>query len=106
MLLRKRKDGGVRIMNEFETQSHFAMEKGKRDSDRLVEECFSSVASLLTGHDVTIAGRKGRLVVLGGKTGEYLMVDIRFETGSPDHIEFTVRKTGWGGALSSQSTMW
>lgn len=86
--------------SDFETQAHFATQKGKRDSDRLAEECFSKIASLLTGHDVTIAGREGRLVVLGGKTGEHLMFDVRFETGSPDHIEFTVRKTGWGGALN------
>lgn len=86
--------------SDFEAQAHFAMEKGKRDSDRMAEECFSKIASLLTGQNVTIAGRKGRLVGIGGKTGEYLMFDIRFETGSPDHIEFTIRKTGWGGALN------
>lgn len=90
-------------MNDFESQSHFAMGKGRLDSDRLVEECFSRISSLLTGRDVTIAGRKGRLAVFGGKNGEYLMFDIRFETGSPDHIEFTVRKTGWGGALNDSN---
>lgn len=88
------------MASDFEIQSHFALEKGRRDSDRMVEECFSKIGQLLTGQNVEVAGRKGRLVVFGGKIGEHLMFDIRFETGSPDHIEFTIRKTGWGGAIN------
>lgn len=56
--------------------------------------------------DVVVGGRKAKIVKLdkeplnGHEEHDrwYFMFDIRFYTGSPDHLEFTVQHTG-GGAV-------
>lgn len=90
------------MMDDFETQTHFAAEKGKRDTDRLVTECLTALAALLDGKTVTIGGKECSVVTLKShlKGKPYLMFDIRGDISGYDHIEFTAKKTGWGGMLN------
>jgi hypothetical protein len=85
-------------MNDFETQAHFAMEKGKRDSDRLVQDCLDGLARLLHEQLVGVDDKLYRMKVIG-KNGGKIMLDINGLPGF-DHIEFTVEKTGWGRDLT------
>lgn len=80
-------------MNENDAQIHFQMESGKRQSDRMVEDCFAGIALLLTGRHVQVDGKAYPIKLL--KTDDKLMFDI---VGLPgfDHVEFCVEKTGWG----------
>jgi hypothetical protein len=81
-------------MNE---QIHFAMQKGKRDSDRLVEECYIGLAGLLHGTYVQIDGN-GYLIKVLAHEGK-VMFDIKNLPGF-DHVEFVITKTGWGKQLN------
>lgn len=78
---------------ETEAQVHFQMESGKRQSDRLVGECFVSLSGLLHGTYVQIDGKQYKIKVLTHK-GK-LMFDIMDLPGF-DHVEFCIEKTGWG----------
>lgn len=78
-------------------QAYFALEKGKRDSDRLVEDCLAGLALLLNDTFVQVNGRMYPIKVIG-REGR-IMLDIKNLPGF-DHIEFTIEKTGWGTVLN------
>lgn len=81
-------------MNE---QADFALRKGKRDSDRLVDDCLVGLAALLQGTFVQVDGKEYPIKVIGQE--RRLMFDIEGLPGF-DHVEFTIEKTGWGMQLN------
>lgn len=87
------------MISDFDTQAHFAMEKGKRDSDRIVEDCFAGLISLLHDQWVQVDGKLYQIKVVSKPNSEKIMFDIRNLPGF-DHIEFVTKKTGWGRALN------
>lgn len=76
-----------------ELQGKLAIEKGRRDSERLMQDCFDGLSLLLHDQHVQVNG-KGYPIKVINHNGK-LMFDIRDLLGF-DHVEFTVEQTGWG----------
>lgn len=85
-------------MDDFETQAHFGMEKGRRDSDRLMEDCFVGLISLLHDQFVQVDGKQYQMKVISKPDSDKIMFDIRDLPGF-DHVEFVIKKTGWGRGI-------
>jgi len=85
-------------MNEEEARIHFELESGKNQSDRMVYAVLGALAKHLDNH-IIVDGNMYDIRVLGAPTernGEIsLMFDVKDLPGF-DHIEFTIKKTGWG----------
>lgn len=85
---------------DLEATANFAIQKGKRDSDRLVEECLKAIARKLNGQRIRVNGRECVIKQLGdikerNEHGLSLMFDVKKPGNGLAHIEFSVRKTGW-----------
>lgn len=86
-------------MDDFETQAHFAMQKFRRDSDRMVEDCFVGLIALLHKAWVQIDGKQYQVEVISKPDSQKIMFDVRDLPGF-DHIEFCIEKTGWGRMMN------
>ena len=82
-------------MDDFETQSHFAITKGRVESDRVTRECLKALQKLMDGKHVRVCGKKAKIRIVGDVKDNKFMLDI-VGLNDFDHIEFTVTKTGWG----------
>lgn len=83
---------------ETEAQVHFQMESGKRQSDRMVEDCFVGLVSLLHDQYVQVDGKPYQMKVVSKPDSDKILFDIRDLPGF-DHIEFVIKKTGWGRGI-------
>lgn len=86
-------------MNE---QVHFAIEHGKRTTDRMVQGLLEAISRKLS-EGIEYDGRKLQIKQLGSimKTNceVRLLFDVQNHDDTFDHIEFKVTKTGWGRSL-------
>lgn len=90
-------------MKDFEIQTNFAFEKGKRDTDRLVSKILLAFLRKLEGQHIEVNGKQCTIRRVGrGDINDKLMVDILNPTDEYDHIEFTIEKTGWGRSLTKK----
>lgn len=86
------------IDEETKAEIHFQTESGRRQSDRLVEDCFVGLISLLHDQFVQIDGKQYQMKVISKPDDDKIMFDIRDLPGF-DHIEFVIKKTGWGRGI-------
>lgn len=86
--------------SDFDTEVHFTLEKGKRDSDRMVQDCLDGLTLLLHDQYVQVQGKGYRVAIVASKNGR-IMFDIRDLPGF-DHIEFCIEKTGWGRMTTTE----
>lgn len=82
---------------DLEIQANFAIEKGKRETDRLISDCLKEIRCALEGKEISLRGRLCKLKALSKDDNfEKLVFDVLNPSDTYDHIEFTIKKTGWG----------
>lgn len=93
---------------DAKVQANFALAKGKRDSDRLVEECLKAIQRLLEDKKVIINGRECHIRHFSGPKQKddgtwFYGFDIKKPGENLSHIEFSVTKIGWEMDLTGES---
>lgn len=88
------------MSDDTNLQVHFTVEKGRRDSDRIVQDCLDGLVPLLHHKFVQVDGKLYQMVVVA-QEGK-IMFDIRDLPGF-DHVEFVIKKTGWGLKIEGEA---
>lgn len=73
-----------------EEATNFHLPKGKRDSDRLEADIVKLLVDKLEGQTIVFEGKECQLKRFGN-----IGVDVLGIEGF-DHVEFCIKKTGWG----------
>lgn len=89
---------------QIPTQANFALKKGRNTSDRLVPDIMKALMEAINKTTIEYEGTK-QLKTLGTEIKQnddgdwYLTFDVIEPGEGFDHIEFTIKKTGWGMCL-------
>lgn len=93
------------LTSSEEAKAEFALKHGKNSTDRMTPELLRAIGDLICTSRITYEERSLKMLVVGrglsqDENGDWLlMFDVKKPDDTFDHVEFTIRKTGWGRRL-------